>query len=173
MLDLLYKRRSIRKYQDKKVEKEKLDKILEAALLSPSSRGRRPWEFIVVDNKELIHKLSKSKLHGSAFLENAPLAIVILANDEITDVWVEDTSIAATIIQLQAESLGLGSCWVQIRNRLHNEEQSSDKYISSTFNLPKNIKVEAIIGIGYSDEKKDTYKKEDLIYDKISYNEYR
>jgi nitroreductase len=131
-----------------------------------------PWEFILVDDPKLIEKLSDAKMHGSQFLKNAPLAIVIIANEEITDVWVEDTSIAATIIQLQAETIGLGSCWVQIRNRLHTELVSSEEYIAKIFDFPKNIRIEAIIGIGYPDEKKEAYTKDDLIYGKVYKNKY-
>jgi len=95
MIDLLRKRRSIRKFLPKKVTREHTDIIIEAALRAPSSRGINPWEFILVDDPEILGKLSKSKQHGAEFLKNAPLAIVVCADSTKSDVWVEDCSIAA------------------------------------------------------------------------------
>ncbi|HEX9058905.1 MAG TPA: nitroreductase family protein, partial [Clostridia bacterium] len=77
LYELLKSRRSIRKFEDREIEKEKADFIIKSALLSPSSRGIRPWEFIVVNDKETIKKLSQCKEHGSSFLSGAPLAIVV------------------------------------------------------------------------------------------------
>ncbi|MDR5659652.1 nitroreductase family protein [Serpentinicella sp. ANB-PHB4] len=172
MLDLLMKRRSIRKYTEQKVEQEKVDQIMKAALLSPSSKSRRPWEFIVVTDEEIITQLSKAKAHGSTFLSGAPLAIVVLADEEKCDVWIEDTSIASTIIQLMAEHLGLGSCWIQIRMREHNHEISAEQYTREIFSLTENMRVESIIGLGYPNEEKAAYKEEDLDFTKIHVNTY-
>ena len=79
----------------------------------------------------MLGKLAKSKQHGSEFLKNAPLAIVICADSTKSDVWVEDCSIAAIIIQLTALSLGLGSCWAQIRDRQHDYEITAEGYIGA------------------------------------------
>ncbi len=116
---LLENRRSIRKFENKAVEAEKIDLLVEAALRSPSSRGFNPWEFVVVTDPGLIKQLAQSKAAGSSWMGNAPLAFVICGDPEKSDVWVEDTSIATTIIHLAAASLGLGSCWIQIRERAH------------------------------------------------------
>lgn len=172
MISLLVNRRSIRKYKKQPIEKQKIEQLFKAALLSPSSRGINPWEFIIVDEKDEINKLSKSKAHGSQFLNNAPVAIVIVADKEKSDVCVEDCSIAATIIQLQAERLGLGSCWIQIRNRHTKEEKSSEQYIKEILTIPDNYMVEAIISIGYKDEVKEPHNLENIQYEKIHYNSY-
>jgi len=102
--DLLKKRRSIRKYINKKIEKEKVDMIIKSALMSPSSRGRRPWEFVLVEDRDLLEKLSNCREHGSQFLKEAALAVVVLADPDKCDVWIEDASIASLIIQLTAHS---------------------------------------------------------------------
>src|ERR1043166_6616426 len=120
MIELLRKRRSIRKFSAEKIAPEAVETLIEAALRAPSSRGINPWEFILADNPEMLGKLSKAKQHGSEFLKNAPLAIVVCADSSKSDVWIEDCSIAAVIIQLTAVSLGLGSCWAQIRERRHD-----------------------------------------------------
>lgn len=169
MIELLLKRRSIRKYKNKKIEKESLDKILQAALLSPSSRGINPWEFVVVENESIIEELAKSKKHGSSFLENAPLVIAIIADNKKSDVCIEDASIAATIIQLQVETMGLGSCWVQIRNRYTKDNILSEDYVRKVLEIPSDYLVEALIGIGYKDEDKEPYTLDNLDYSKIHY----
>jgi nitroreductase len=172
ILPLIQKRRSIRKYQKKSVESEKIHTLVEAALRSPSSMGYNPWEFVVVDDADLLDKLSRAKPQGSAFIRNAPLGIVVCADPERSSVWVEDASIACTYIQLAAESVGLGSCWIQIRERMHDQTKTAEAYISEVLTIPKKLKVEAMIGIGYPDERKEPHKKEELQWKKASRNSY-
>lgn len=166
-LSLVQNRRSIRKFQNKPVEKAKLNILIETALRSPSSMGKNPWSFIVIEDKTLLKKLSVSKQLGSAFVENAPLAIVVCADPDISDVWVEDASIASIFLHLAAESIGLGSCWVQIRERMHSENKSSHDYLAEVLNIPPNLKTLAIIAVGYPDEAKSGHKKETLLYDRV------
>ena len=172
LISLLQKRRSIRKFQPREVEDEKIDTLLEAALRSPSSRAIYPWEFVVVTDKNILEKLSQSKKIGSAFLANAPLAIVICADQKKSDVWIEDASIASIIIHLTAASLGLGSCWVQIRKRMHNQTESSERYIADILKLPADLKILSIIGVGYPAEQKPPHEKEKLQYSKIHHEVY-
>lgn len=172
MLDLLLTRRSIRKFTDKEVEREKLDTILKCGLLAPSSRSRRPWEFIVVNDKAILGKIAKCKEHGSSFLANAPIGIVIIADPAVCDVWVEDASIVAVIMQLAAQSLGLGSCWIQVRERTRSVEESSEAYLKKILNIPASYKVECILAIGYPGEEKPAYAEGDLPYSKIHVNHF-
>lgn len=172
MLELLKKRRSIRKYKNRKVDSDKIENLVRAALLSPSSRWTRPWEFIVVTDRELLAALSRAKQSGSGFLKGAPLGIVVAADPGKCDVWVEDTSIASIIIQLAAESMGLSSCWIQIRERIHEDGQPAEQYIRNLLNIPDNLKVECIIGVGYGDEQKPPYRDEELLYDKVHFNRF-
>jgi nitroreductase len=170
--DLLKTRRSIRKFQDRKVEQEKTDTILRSALLSPSSRARRPWEFIAVTDKELLKKLSASKEFGSQFLAGAPLGIVVIADPEVCDVWVEDASIASIIIQLSAQSLDLSSCWIQVRERFYSGEVKAGDYIKEVLKIPAKYRVECIIAIGYPAEEKRPYGDDELLYDKVHVNQF-
>ena len=172
LLSLLKKRRSIRKFQPVPVATEKVDQLVEAMLRSPSSRGNNPWEFVVVTDADQLKRLARAKEHGSALIEEAPLAIVVCANPLISDVWIEDCSIAALNIHLAAASLGLGSCWVQIRKRRHSAELSSCDYVSKLLELPDGYQVEAIIGIGYPSEEKPPHLRESLLYDRVSSNRY-
>ena len=171
-LALVQKRRSIRRYEDKPVEPEKIDRLIEAALRAPSSRGFNPWEFVVVADGVLLEKLSKAKPHGASFLKDASLGIVVCADPEKCDVWIEDASIASIYIHLAAESMELGSCWIQIRKRMHDQTKTADQYIRELLNVPENLNVESIIAIGYPAEMKSPHSKEDLQYDKVHYNVY-
>ena len=130
MIDLLRNRRSIRRFTGQPVEQDKIDLLLEAALRSPSSKGNTPWQFMVVQDRQRLNQLAVAKTHGAAFLKNAPLAIVICADPSQSDVWVEDASIATTLIHLEATDLGLGSCWVQIRLRQREDQSSSQEYLA-------------------------------------------
>lgn len=172
MLDLLRKRRSVRRFLDRPVEAEKIELLIEALLRSPSSKGRNPWEFIVVTDPEQRAKLAAAKPKGGSFVANAPLAIVVCADPDKCDVWVEDCSIASIILQLTALDLGLGSCWSQIRKRSHVDGDPSSDYLRQQLNLPDRYEVEAIIGIGYPLEEKAGHDKKDLAYDKIHRNTF-
>lgn len=172
LYDLLKSRRSIRKFQNKEVEREKIETILKSALLSPSSRGRRPWNFIAVTNKELLEKISQCREQNSQFLAGAPLGIVVIADTEVSDVWIEDTSIASVIIQLSAQYQGLGSCWIQVRERFQSSDIKAENYIKEVLGIPAKYSVECIIAIGYPTEEKRPYDEDELQYDKIHYNRY-
>jgi nitroreductase len=170
MIDLLRKRRSIRRFQDRAIEPEKIELLKEAVLRSPSSRNFDSWEFIFVDDKKLLEALSKSKPHGGSFLKGAALGIVVCADEAKCDVWIEDCSIASILAQLSAQSLGLGSCWIQIRKRFYEESTSSEAYIRQILNIPEAIRVLSIVAIGYPAEKPESIEREALKDNKIHLN---
>ena len=149
MLDLLLTRRSCRKFEDKAVEAEKKEKLLQAAQLGPTGKNTRPWEFVVVEKKETLQKLGACRQPNQPCLPKTPLAIVVLGNTQKTDTWMEDASIAAVIMQLEAEKLGLGSCWVQIRLRESNQGMSSEEYVRKLLGIPEHMAVLSIIAVGY------------------------
>lgn len=167
MIKLLKQRRSIRKFKSKKIEDEKVESLKRALLLSPSSRDIRPLEFIFIDDRKILSDLSKSKPHGAAFLKDAALGVIILGDESKSDVWIEDASIASIILQLEAEDLGLGSCWIQIRNRKYDENKMAEDYIKEKLNIKQEYKVESIIAIGYKDEIKEPKNEESLDFSKI------
>ncbi|MBQ1719860.1 MAG: nitroreductase family protein, partial [Bacteroidales bacterium] len=118
---LIAQRRSHRKFTQQPVEDADVKLLLRAALMSPTSKNQRAWKFVVVTDSRQMELLSHAKENGAQFLKDAPLAIVVLGNAEENDCWVEDGSLAAFAMQLQAEDLGLGSCWIQIRDRFDND----------------------------------------------------
>ena len=172
-IDLLRKRRSIRQFQDKAVEKEKIDLLTEAVLRSPSSRSLCPWHFVVVQDKATLAALSKSKPQGAAFLKQAPLAIVVCADPASCDVWVEDCSIASMLLHLEATDLGLGSCWIQLRLREYNEQKSASARAAEILGVPEGMEVQAIIAIGYARNEAQGHDKATLLTERLHYEQFR
>jgi nitroreductase len=171
-IDLLRSRRSIRKFEQRPVEQEKVDILVEAALRSPSSRGFNPWEFVVVNDPQIIARLAKAKPHGASFLAKAPLAIAVCGHPSESDVWVEDVSIAAIIVHLAATDLGLGSCWVQLRKRNFDETKTAGEYAADLLGLLPGVEVSAVIGIGYPAQHPKPHSRDSLPQEKVSVNRY-
>lgn len=171
-LSLIRRRRSIRRYTQEPVSAEKLKLLVEAALRAPSSMGNTPWEFVIVTDPDVLEKLSKAKPHGATFLKKAALGIIVCADPKKSSVWIEDASIAAIYVHLAAESLGLGSCWIQIRDRMHTEEISAGAYISKILDIPGNLQVEAMVAIGHPAEKIAPHPEETLQYQKAFFGAY-
>jgi nitroreductase len=167
LFELLKKRRSIRKYLPIAIETEKITQITKAALMSPASKRSNPWEFIVVQDSEMLLKLANCRSNGSQLLAYSPLGIVVIADTTKSDVWMEDASIAAIIIQLQAHDLGLGSCWVQVYGRQKDENTSAEEYIRNLLAIPPHFAVLCIISIGYPNEERKPYDDDKLETEKI------
>lgn len=150
-LELLKGRHTCRRFTSEAVDRNSIEYILEAARLSPSGHRVRPWNFIVVEDKETLKALSVSKASGATLIEGAAAAIVVAADITKTDVWVEDCSIATIIMQLAAEELGLGSCWVQIRLRKDTEGKDATDNVRKILNLPESHSVLSIVAIGHKE----------------------
>lgn len=172
MIELLRRRRSIRSYTTDTVEPEMVRTLVEALLRAPTSRNLKPWSFIVVEDRDLLGKLSESKEHGSSFLRQAPLGIVICGDPRVSDVWTEDCSIAAILVQTVAQSLGLGSCWIQIRQRRHDENSTADDYIRNLLGIPEPVQVECIVAIGHPSIAREPVPASDLDYHKVKRNRF-
>ena len=147
--ELIKNRRSMRKFTDEELSQEQVVTLLKAALMAPTSKRSNGWQFIAVDDKETLEKLSHCKEQASAFIADAALAIVVTADPLVSDVWIEDASIASIMLQLQAEDLGLGSCWVQIRERYAATGMPSDEYVRSVLDIPLQLQVLSVIAIGH------------------------
>lgn len=167
LLDIMKKRRSVRTYTEETIPEEKLTAILQAGLLSPSGKAIRPWEFIVVRNKETLKAMSKCRIAGSRMLRDAGCAIVVLGDEEKTDVWVEDCSIAMAYMHLMADSLGLGSCWIQGRLRQAPGERTTEEYLRELLKFPENLRLEAILSLGMPGNHPDAYELDKLPVEKI------
>jgi nitroreductase len=169
-IELLQQRRSIRQFKSTAITPEQLAQLSEALLRAPTSRGRNPWHFVIVDDPQLLTQLSKAKAHGAEFLAKAPLAVAICAEPAVSDVWVEDCAIAAIILQLTAESLGLGSCWAQMRLRSDANGRSAEENVCEILNLPEAWSVDCIIGIGQPSQRPAGHPRASLPDGKIHRN---
>ena len=170
MLKAIKKRRSHRQYQNKEVEDEKLSEILKAAMASPSAYHRYCWEFLIVKRQDLKDKLAEATLYAS-FVLGAPLIIVLCADEAKAYKWIEDCSIAAEHIYLEATNQGLGTCWVQIRGMKTNKGYNSEEYVRQILEIPKNIRVLCLMPVGYPglalpEHDDSVYKKEKIHHEK-------
>ena len=167
LLQVMMNRRSVRKYTGEPVPEEKLERILQAGLVSASGRRRQPWEFILVKEKDTLRSLSKCREHGPSMIEGADCAIGVAADEEKTDVWTEDWSLAMANMHLMADSLGVGSCWVQVRLREAPDGRSAEEYIRELLAIPEKYKVEAILSLGIPAEHPEPHTAEELLKEKV------
>jgi len=165
--DLAQLRRSHRKFTDEEIDAEDVRLILRAALMSPTSKGQRAWQFVVVDDRQDIEKLSDAKEFGSQFLKDAPLAIVVLGDPMQNDCWIEDGSIAAISMQYQAEDLGLGSCWIQMRGRGLSDGTSADTVIRGILDIPDNLSVLCVLAFGHKADERKPQNEEKLKWENV------
>lgn len=170
--DLIKNRRSMRKFTGQELTQEEVVALLKAALMSPSSKRTNCWQFVVVDDKEMLEKLSHCKEHGSAFLSDAALAIVVLADPLASDVWIEDASIASLMIQLQAEDLGLGSCWIQVRERFTATGMPAGEYVHTLLDIPLQLQVLSIIAVGHKGMERKPFNEDNLQWEKVHLHQY-
>lgn len=173
-LQLAQNRRSIRKYKDQAVESEKIEQILQAALMAPAGKRLNPWEFVVVTDHEVLTQMAGCRTYGSSMLTGSPLGIVVLADAAVSDTWRFDAAIAAENMLLEAEDLGLGACWVQVLDRMVKEDsdQTAEQLIRSLLGIPEHLSVVCIISVGYKDEERKPREIEKLQYEKIHYGQY-
>lgn len=166
---LVQTRRSMRKFTDEKVSREDLQLLLRAALMSPSSKGLHSWQFVVVEDKALITELSHCKAQGADFLSGAPMAIVVLAEPEVSDVWIEDASVASTMLLLQAEDLSLGSCWIQVRDRSDADGGHAEDNVRRVLDIDPSLRVLSIVAVGHKGMERKPFNEERLLWQKVSY----
>jgi len=179
LLDLLKHRKSVRDFLDRPVEREKIMTCLEAARLAPSACNSQPWKFIVVDDRQLKNKLCDAVFSGiysmNSFCKMAPVIIVVISEKSKflariggmfrgTKYYLIDIGIASEHFVLQAEDLGLGTCWIGWFN---------EGAVKSTLNIPQRKKIDILIALGYYDRGKlgSEHSREPI--DKIaSFNSY-
>ena len=165
-------RRSYRKFTSEEVDPEAVKTIIRAALMSPTSKTRRAWHFIVVDDRLDIEKIADAKDAGAQLLKGAQLAIVVLGNPQENDCWIEDGSIAAISMQYQAEELGLGSCWVQMRDRGLSDGTSADEVLRGILDIPEEMCVLCVLAVGHKAEERKPQDEEKLKWENVHIAKY-
>lgn len=160
--NLIAQRRSCRKFTDEPVSAEDIMQLKRAALSSPTSKNCKSWEFVFVQNPDTIQALASCKEAGAAFVKGAKLAVVVFGNKTKSDIWIEDASIACSFLLLQAEDLGLGATWVQIRERGFADGRKAKDIVSQMFNAPEDCEPLAIVAIGHPAESHRPYSDDRL-----------
>ena len=174
--EIIAQRRSIRRYQNKPVERDKILECLEAARLAPSADNVQPWRFLVIDDPELKEKCAKEMFSGiysiSKFAAKAPVLIIILARLDIIanrigkqiqniHFYLIDTGIAGEHIVLRAEELGIGTCWIGWFNI---------RKARKVLNIPRKYKIVSLLSMGYYDKKPSREKKRKRLEDIAWFN---
>lgn len=162
VLEIMRHRRSVRTYTGEPVSEGNIEKILQAALLAASGRAKRPWEFFVVRDKAILEKLSHCRDHGAAMLAGADCAVIVFGDEEKTDVWTEDCSIAMANMYLMADALDVGCCWIQGRGRVAEDGQTTEEYVRQIVDAPANWRLEAIMSLGMPDGHPAPYEMADV-----------
>lgn len=171
--EMLIERHSIRRYTDKPLEPEQVKLILEAALLSPCSKSSRAWQFVVVEDKDTLLQLADCKPAGAVPVKNCVLAVVVLMDPAKSEAWIEDGSVAASYMQLQAAALGLGSCWVEVRGRLRADGEPSEDYVREVLGVPESLNPMCIVTFGHADETRRPVDPSKLLWEKVHIGKFR
>ena len=154
--EVIAKRHSVRKYADRPVERELLDRMVSAAETAPSSKNTRSSAFMIIEDRDTIAAISEMRDRGSAFVKDAPAAIVVLGDESRTDLWVDNCAISATFLQLAATALGLGSCWVHVNGRLRVSSDpdagNAEDYLRNLLGVRDGMRILCVVAVGYPAE---------------------
>jgi len=150
-LDLFLDRRSIRRFTGRKLDRETLEQLLEAAMYAPSAVNRQPWHFVVIQRRDMLGRIMEVHPHAG-MLATASHAIVVCGDEQLQyddGYWVVDCGAATQNILLAAHALGIGSCWVGLHPR---EGRKAD--MARLLGLPAHVSPFALVALGYPGEKK-------------------
>ena len=157
--DLIKQRRSIRTFTPEAITPEEERALLRAALMAPSSK--------VVRDREQLTALSQCRDAGTQLLAEAAMAIVVMADPSITDIWVEDCASATSYILLQAEDMGLGGCWVQVRNRGKEDGTQAQDIVKQVLSIPTEYQVLSMVALGHKAIERNPQNEDKLLWDHV------
>ena len=174
LYELTRKRRSVRRYGQKRVDDAVVQEMIKVALTAPTSFGHKPVEFVIVRNKETIRKIGACKRMGGSQINGADVVIVVTvktADRRQAEFWIEDGAIASAYLLLAAEQYGLGACWVHIRNRM-GRQKTSDEEIRALLGVPDGYSVLNLVAIGEKGESPRPYSDADLHMENVHYKKF-
>ena len=152
-LEVIEKRRSVRKYSDRPVEKEVLDAIVKVAQTAPSSRNCKSSAFMIIEDKDTLEALSQMRDSGSGLLVGAPAAVVVMGDQTKTDLWGDNCAISATFVQLAVTAMDLVSCWVHVNGRprlkADPEGATAEDYVTELLGIKDGLRPYCVVAIGY------------------------
>ena len=153
--EIISRRRSTRKFLPTPVERERLERVVEMALQAPSSRNSRSTRFMIVQNPDLLEKMSRMRDYGSAFMKDAAAAILVMGDKRATDLWIDNCAISATTLQLAVVDEGLASCWVHVNDRpclqAEPDGRKADDNLRELLDLPAHYGILCAVALGVSD----------------------
>ncbi len=167
LMELIMKRRSIRRYTDAEVSEQTLKSILQAGLLAPTSRNLKPCEFYLVRDRETLKRLSGAKSAGAGMIADCAAAVAVFGDAEKADTWVEDCSIAMAFMMLAAEEQGVGSCWVQIHLRTDASGKEAEENVREILSVPEKHRIVGILALGTPSETVAPHSPEDADWSKV------
>ena len=165
--ELIINRRSIRKYTDEPISPEDVKLILESALLAPTSKSARAWQLVAVEDKATLEVLGGCKPAGVDLGGRRIIKKKMAVDSTKSEAWMEDASVAASYMQLQAASLGLGSCWVQVYGRFTADGTPADQFVQETLGIPETCSVLCIVTFGHADEIRKPQDTEKLKWENV------
>lgn len=166
MHDLFKRRRSIRQFLPADVTEEKVREILTTAMVGPSGMHKNPWEFVVVRDREKITKLGEAGPQQS-FVKNAPVVIVIAVREADSKLWLEDCSIAAAHIYLEATNQGLATCWANVKDGRTAEDGDREQFVRDVLGIPAEYRVVCMMPIGYPAEPPFEHSESEYMPEKV------
>jgi nitroreductase len=155
-LEVVEKRKSVRRYSDRPVEKEILDAIVKVAQTAPSSRNSKSSAFMIIEDRDTLDALSQMRDYGASPLKSAKAGIVVMGDTSKTDLWVDNCAISATFVQLAVTAMDLVSCWIHINGRpclkAEPEGTQASDYVSELLGITYGLKPYCVVAIGYPEE---------------------
>ncbi|MBQ2246145.1 MAG: nitroreductase family protein [Selenomonadales bacterium] len=167
--DVMLKRRSVRQYTDEPIPADKLERILKAGLIAPTSMNRKPCEFIVVQDKAMLKKMSEVKEYGSAMIADSSAAIVVIASEKNADTWIEDSSIALSYMSLMATDLGVGNCWCQVHLRKTGDGRDAETAVRQLLKLADEYRIVGILPLGIPAVEMKPHTGDEADFTKVQY----
>ncbi len=170
--ELARRRRSVRRYGGGDAARDDVLRVVRSALMAPSGKGLRSCRFVVVDDAESLRSLARCKDAGCEFLGGAAFAVVVIGCPDVSDTWTEDGSAAGMMMLMQAEDLGLGGCWVQVRGRRDADGNSAEGNVRRVLGVPDGMRVLCVMSFGRKERERRPHGEESLRWDCVSLNRY-
>lgn len=167
LMDLILKRRSVRKYTEEALTDEQIEAVVRAGLLAPSGKNAKPCRLIVVRDRAVLEKLPGIKAAGGAFLKDAAAAIVVSGDTRVSDTWIEDCSIALSFMMLAAAEQGLGSCWTQVHLRKDAAGKDAEDNLRELLNMEPQLRTVGILALGIPQKEPEAHRPEDADFGQV------
>lgn len=169
-LDLIRKRRTIRKFTPEKVSEEQVETILEMAMCAPNRLDRQPWHFVIIRDKQL-QKLLADAIRVRPYLEQAPVVIAVCAYPDLSPTWIMDISAATENLLLAATAMGLGGAWIGSPDTVL--WQQTEEILHDSLGIPLNVRIPTLVAVGHPAKEPPPHGKHDrFVRTKVHYGKW-